>query len=71
MASKESKSEEDGGTAGYGEVTSGILTRQTAGDELRYKWDFLFGNLSPHQRENIQMDQVCLFSITDHKTAQK
>lgn len=70
MSTKEPNLEKDG-SIGYGDVSSIVYTIDTAPEDKKYKWGYLFGNLGKKKLERIQMDDTCFFSITDYRTAGK
>jgi predicted RNA methylase len=60
------------GSLGYGNIENNpIYNFNSAPEEIKYKWNYLFGNLSKDKREQILMDKVSTFSITNYKTADK
>ena len=62
------------GSLGYGNVNDEnnlIYNYNTAPDDIKYKWNYLFGNLPKDIRDQILMDKVSTFSITNYKTADK
>lgn len=63
------------GSLGYGNIneneTDIVYNYNTAPEDIKYKWNYLFGNLSKNKREQILMDKVSTFSITNYKTADK
>jgi 16S rRNA G966 N2-methylase RsmD len=60
------------GSLGYGIATSStIYNYYTAPKELKYKWKYLFGNIPNHIREQLLMDRISTFSITNYKIADK
>ena len=62
------------GSLGYGNINDEnnlIYNYNTAPDDIKYKWNYLFGNLPKDIRDQILMDKVSTFSITNYKTADK
>eukprot|EP01041_Mallomonas_annulata_P006949 gene6949-14109_t len=49
--------------------SSGKWTALTAPSDKKYKWKFYFSDLIPSIREQIQMDEVGTYSVTDMKSA--
>ena len=54
------------GSAGYGETKLPIRAYQErdAPEKIRWKWKYLWCDLSPRARERIRMDEVATFSVT-------
>ena len=54
-----------------GESEGEVWTYSTAPERLKYKWEFYFKDAPARVRENIQMDEVGTYSVTDMRSADK
>lgn len=61
------------GSLGYGIEESENISYNyyTAPENIKYKWNYLFGDLELNKRNLILMDKVSTFSITNYKVADK
>lgn len=59
------------GSLGYGEFADAnvVYNYDNAPHDLKFKWEFLFGDLPVAKLNRILMDRVATFSITNYKTA--